>query len=315
MLNAQSLRKLNASHSGFELEESDRVEGDNHLSGYLYKQSDHLKQWNLRYFCVMNSDHIKYYKKESDTAPKGFFSVAGCTFAMAEKKQLKRKDLYIFEVSHPLSKNVLRLGSYTPEVTEMWVNTLRRVAVGEGEAPEDDETALRLERAMNSVGTYEEAPTGAGRGRTKERTKKKSTTTTSGCSSHRRASSGSFSTKTGGTPSYLRPTRSSSLSQERALKRKSDRRSLSQSRSKKTGFGGHTYQANKTSRHALTEPKAFRLSTGGRKREAYLREKNKKNMHPAEENRARVSKFWIMELVDIYLISRVTKGQAMDVLY
>jgi hypothetical protein len=158
MLNASALRKLNASHSGFE-EETNRVEGDNHLSGYLYKQSDHLKQWNLRYFCVMNSDHIKYYKKETDTSPKGFFSVAGCTFILANKKKLKGKELYTFEVSHPLSKNVLRLGSYTPEVVDMWVTTLRRIASGQGAVAEDGDTAYRLDRAMsamNSVATYEE---------------------------------------------------------------------------------------------------------------------------------------------------------------
>ena len=97
---------------------------------------------------------------------------------------------------------------------------------------------------------------GKTRGRTQERVHKNS----------RRASSGAALST--GTPSYLRPTRSSSLSQERALKRKNNRLSLSESRKKRTGFGGHTYTNKKvrTTPRSLTEPKSFRLSTGGRKR-------------------------------------------------
>ena len=131
--------------------------------------------------------------------------------------------------------------------------------------------ATKKMRKKTSPKAAAAAPTS--RGRTKERVRKKLSTTT-----HRRASSGSnygtakpksIKTKSpkhsSSVPSYLRPTRSSSMSQERALKRKNDRRSLSQSRSKKTGFGGHTYQANKRTKKAssrsLTEPKAFRLST------------------------------------------------------
>ena len=105
------------------------------------------------------------------------------------------------------------------------------------------------------------------RGRTKERT-------TSTIKTHRRASSSSGGAKKEA-PSYLRPTRSSSLSHDRALKRKQNRLSLSVSRSKKTGFGGHTYVSEQTSKRSrgttasrsLTEPQAFRLSTGRRKRE------------------------------------------------
>ena len=100
--------------------------------------------------------------------------------------------------------------------------------------------------------------TSTARGRAKERTKKPT---------HRRASSGSAAFSNG-TPSYLRPTRSSSLSQERALKRKQDRQSLSESRSLKTGFGGHTYKNKRQKSRALTEPKAFRLSTSVRNRQA-----------------------------------------------
>ena len=57
-------------------------EHGNHLSGYLFKQSDHFKQWNVRFFVATGTDHIKYYKQETDTSPKGFFSVSGCTFTI-----------------------------------------------------------------------------------------------------------------------------------------------------------------------------------------------------------------------------------------
>jgi len=181
-------------------------EHGNHLSGYLFKQSDHFKQWNVRFFVATGTDHIKYYKQETDTSPKGFFSVSGCTFTIIsgtlslfssffflppsihiyldrhsvdqqincanlfffpfskniDTTKVKSKPLYIFEVSHPLSKNVLRLGSHTKEVTEMWVQTLRRVSTNnttEGTSPnekEDRETANRLARAMNSISTFDE---------------------------------------------------------------------------------------------------------------------------------------------------------------
>ena len=95
---------------------------------------------------------------------------------------------------------------------------------------------------------------------------------------NRRRSSSSFSMSNNvsrSTPSYLRATRSSSESRELALKRKHDRLSLSSSQIKKTGFGGHTYKPinsgkrlKKGTSHQLTEPKAFRLSTGGRKRQS-----------------------------------------------
>ena len=163
MLSASSLRQLNETNArrGSTDSSSDLDEGDNHLSGYLFKQSDHLKQWNIRFFVATGSDHIKYYKKEQDTAPKGFFSVSGCTFTeLANTFNVKGKGLYVFEVTHPLSKNVLRLGSHNADVTKMWVETLRRVASGghSSDVKSDRETARRLARAMNSIGTYDEAP-------------------------------------------------------------------------------------------------------------------------------------------------------------
>lgn len=160
-LNAHSLRALNASHASGDMatSESDNFQGESHLSGYLYKQSDHLKQWNLRFFVVGNSDHIKYYKKETDSSPKGFFSVAGCTFTRATKPTVvKGKVLHVFEVSHPLSKNVLRLGSNAEAMTLLWIKTLKQLASGEvQDGTEQQETAQRLARAMGSVGTYAES--------------------------------------------------------------------------------------------------------------------------------------------------------------
>jgi len=160
-LNAHSLRALNASHASGDMatSESDDFQGESHLSGYLYKQSDHLKQWNLRFFVVGNSDHIKYYKKETDSSPKGFFSVAGCTFTRATKPTVvKGKMLHVFEVSHPLSKNVLRLGSNAEAMTLLWIKTLKQVASGEvQDGTEQQETAQRLARAMGSIGTYAES--------------------------------------------------------------------------------------------------------------------------------------------------------------
>ena len=153
-LNAHSLRALNASHASGDMatSESDDFQGESHLSGYLYKQSDHLKQWNLRFFVVGNSDHIKYYKKETDSSPKGFFSVAGCTFTRATKPTVvKGKMLHVFEVSHPLSKNVLRLGSNAEAMTLLWIKTLKQASGEVQDGTEQQETAQRLARAIQEA--------------------------------------------------------------------------------------------------------------------------------------------------------------------
>lgn len=99
--------------------------------GVLYKQSDHLKVWNSRYF-VLNSHFLHYYVNKTDTIPRmSLQMIYGIKITLShESRVINGYQLYPFTISHPESDIEYHLAATQAE-RDNWITAIQKVINGE----------------------------------------------------------------------------------------------------------------------------------------------------------------------------------------
>lgn len=99
-------------------------------TGYLSKQSDHLRIWKTRYF-VLDSSLLHYYLHEADRNPRGCIDLSDGMSTVTDPQSIppatQTTHTYAFTLSHPESSTEFHLSSSNISDAIAWVHAIRQV--------------------------------------------------------------------------------------------------------------------------------------------------------------------------------------------